>query len=82
VDPPDDIRAPPDIVVGPSETGGHADQDGGAEGWYSGGMTTLAAPDPMRRSCQMLHPIMYVEISGSGMIFRKQILVSPRRWDP
>lgn len=59
-----------------------ADQDGGAEGRDSGGTTTLAAPDSMRdRSCQMLHPTMYVEISGSAMIFRKQILVSPRRWD-
>jgi hypothetical protein len=45
----------------PPKTGDDADQDGGADGRYSGGISTLAAPDSMRvRSRQMLYPTMYV----------------------
>lgn len=45
------------------------------------GLVTVAAPDSMRLlTCQMLEPTMYVRITGSGVIFTKQILVSPRRW--
>jgi hypothetical protein len=43
-------------------------------------MTTLAVPDAIRfLTCQMLAPTMYVWKTGSGVILRKQILVSPRR---
>ncbi len=43
-------------------------------------MTTVAAIDSMpdRRS-QTLYPTMYERTTGSGVIFRKQIRVSPRR---
>lgn len=55
---------------------------GGAGHRLPRGLTTLAAPDSMRvLSFQILEPTMYVLITGSGVIFRKQIRVSPRRWD-
>lgn len=44
------------------------------------GIITVAAPASIRLlSVQMLAPTMYVAMSGSGVIFRKQIRVSPRR---